>query len=606
MPALVTVALSIGLCPPALAAAGHLPGLLDPNPREMSTPNVLPGLARAVDRGPAPGGTGMGVVVTLARPDPAGEQSLVDAVHDPHSAEYRRFLSPSDFADRFGVPESRVDAVRDWLSAGGLRVAWVSAARDQIGAAGPVAAVSRRFATPVHAFDSVDGRFLANTAAPRMPADLGITNVVGLNTAQRMRPLSGPHQDQCAGPTCTGGTTPADLWSVYQQPAQFVGHGERVAVFGAGATDGVIDDLRLFEDRFRLPKVPVRVVHPGGESDDESGRVEWNLDTQAVTGMAPGLDRLDLYFGKDLSDAEVTRLFSAFTDDEDGPRQGTASFGECEAIPVVSRLARLPLLNLPLPVQQGLGNDMDNTVGQVTRQAALEGKTIFASSGDTGSSCPAVILPVVGAGNGVLNQGLPLPNSPATLPYVVGVGGTVLYTDGAGHRSREYAWAFGGGGSAQFIPAPSYQRGTPGLTLPCLADGARIGPPTLCRGVPDVAAQSGDVNGNGYDIISKGKFRPGGGAGTSLSSPLWAGMWARIQSASGSSDGLGFANYSFYRSGKDPESYRRDFFDVSSTDVRTGAPASNGLYPSLPGWDYVTGFGTPRVSGLICDLTHHC
>lgn len=606
MPVIVVAAVLIGLRPPALAATGHLPRPLAPLGGDGFTPNVLPGLARATDLGPAPGATGMAVVVTIARPDPSGERGLLDALHDPRDPRYGRFLSPAEFTDRFGVPPARLDAVSAWLTAGGLRVTWVSAARDQVGAAGPAAAVSRRFGTPMHAFDSPDGHFLANVVAPRMPAELGITNVVGLNTAQRMRPFSRPHQDQCAGPTCTGGTTPADLWSVYQQPPGFVGHGERVAVFGAGATDGVIDDLRLFEDRFRLPTVPVRVVHPGGRSDDESGRVEWNLDTQAVTGMAPGLDGLDLYFGKDLSDAEVTRLFSAFTDDPDGPRQGTASFGECEAIPVVAPLARMPLLNPPVPVAQGLGNDMDATVGPVTRQAALEGKTIFASTGDTGSSCPAVILPVLGAGNGVLNQVLPLPNSPATLPYVVGVGGTVLYTDGAGHRSREYGWAFGGGGSAQFIPAPSYQRGTPGLTLPCVADGARPGPPQLCRGVPDVAAQSGDVAGNGYDIISAGRFLPGGGAGTSLSSPLWAGMWARVQSASERSGGLGFANFALYRAGKDPASYRRDFFDVSSTDVRTGAPAANGLYPALPGWDYVTGFGAPRVSGLICDLAHRC
>jgi hypothetical protein len=81
-------------------------------------------------------------------------------------------------------------------------------------------------------------------------------------------------------------------------------------------------------------------------------------------------------------------------------------------------------------------------------------------------------------------------------------------------------------------------------------------------------------------------------------------MWARVQAASGGAKGNGFANYSLYRVGKDPVSYRRDFFDVSSTDTATGLPASNGAYATLPGWDYVTGFGTPRVAGLICDIDH--
>jgi subtilase family serine protease len=121
-----------------------------------------------------------------------------------------------------------------------------------------------------------------------------------------------------------------------------------------------------------------------------------------------------------------------------------------------------------------------------------------------------------------------------------------------------------------------------------------------------VSAQSGDISGNGYNIVTHGTFTHGAGAGTSLSSPLWAGMWARIQSASTNSDGLGFANNAIYQLANNPTNYRRDFFDITTTDPRTGLPSANGLYPTLPGWDYVTGFGTPRVSGLICDLTHHC
>ena len=64
--------------------------------------------------------------------------------------------------------------------------------------------------------------------------------------------------------------------------------------------------------------------------------------------------------------------------------------------------------------------------------------------------------------------------------------------------------------------------------------------------------------------------------------------------------------YALYRLGQDPTSYARDFFDVNSLDLTTGLPASNGLYTTGPGWDYVTGFGTPKVSGLICDLDGKC
>lgn len=590
----------IGLTPSALAAPAHSP--LGPT---STTGNVLPGLAKARDLGPAGDDRPMSLLVSIARPDPDGERALLRDEYDPHSDRYHHYLSTTAFADRFGVSAAHLRAVTDWLRGGGLRVTMVSAVRDQVAAAGTAAQISRLFRTPVHAFDDRGGGFLANTSAPSVPTALHISNVIGLNTAQKMHTLSRPARSGCRDQVCLGGTTPAELWSVYEQPSQFTGRDQRVAIFGGGSTDGVVSDLRQFEDHFRLPHVPVQVRHPAGETEfrDTSGRVEWDLDTQASSGMAPGLSGLDLYFGKDLADVEVAKVFSLFTDDEHGPRQASASFGECETVPVVSSIARLPLLDIgpSFPVQQGLGNNLDVTLTAITRQAVLEGKTIFASSGDTGSSCPVVSLPVLGAGNGVLNQAVALTNSPASLPYVVGVGGTVLYTDGHGHRAREYGWPYSGGGSTQFIPAPDYQRGTSGVTLRCLTE-----PAQLCRGVPDVSAQSGDIAGNGYDIVTRGRFVDGGGAGTSLSSPLWAGMWARIQSASNNDGGLGFANYALYRMGDNPTTYHRDFFDVTSTDLHTGLPSANGLYPTLPGWDYVTGFGTPRVSGLICDLGHRC
>jgi subtilase family serine protease len=102
-----------------------------------------------------------------------------------------------------------------------------------------------------------------------------------------------------------------------------------------------------------------------------------------------------------------------------------------------------------------------------------------------------------------------------------------------------------------------------------------------------VAAQSGDVISNGYAVYAAGALSQGGG--TSLSSPLWMGMWARIQSAA-RPGGNGFADWSLYRLGNDRVAAPQGFYDVVVGD--------NG-YPAIAGWDYVTGFGTPRVDGLI-------
>ena len=80
---------------------------------------------------------------------------------------------------------------------------------------------------------------------------------------------------------------------------------------------------------------------------------------------------------------------------------------------------------------------------------------------------------------------------------------------------------------------------------------------------------------------------------TSLSSPLWLGMWTRIQAAA-KGKGLGFADYSLYKAAKSA-SYANDFYDVTIGD--------NQPYPATPGYDNATGWGAPDVAHLMQDLT---
>jgi hypothetical protein len=180
----------------------------------------------------------------------------------------------------------------------------------------------------------------------------------------------------------------------------------------------------------------------------------------------------------------------------------------------------------------------------------------------------------------------------------VGVGGTVLYADSTApnaNRLLEYAWTHSGGNASPFITAPDYQHDVPNLNRTCVSDqnGNTTNTGQLCRGVPDVAALSGDVISNGYKIVSDGEDSSGGG--TSLSSPLWAGMWARVVgTAPAGSSGYGFANYAIYKIAKDPVRYARSFNDITV--------GSNGLNNAQPGYDYVTGFGTPNVTSLIADV----
>jgi subtilase family serine protease len=366
----------------------------------------------------------------------------------------------------------------------------------------------------------------------------------------------------------------------------------------------VIADLHQFDDAHRLPRVPVDVVRTpaGGDFSDTSGNPEWNIDMQAIHGMAPGIDREVLYFSPTLADTELVGSTTAWVNDPKGPPIMNASLGECEVTPLNDALNNSALLPLNgnenttgsvLPVTQGLSNSSEPAQTKALQQAVIEGRTFFASSGDAGSSCGVLYLGPLGAANGVANFGVPLTEDPGNNAYATGVGGTVLYSDGAqpAGRALEYAWTHSGGNASPFQTAPDYQQGVANLDRPCVMD--PTGQPTntgqLCRGVPDVGAISGDVLSNGYTIISGGKDSSGGG--TSLSSPLWAGMWARIAGTAPAGTSYGFANQVIYKIAKDPQRYAESFFDVTA--------GSNGLNPALPGYDYVTGFGAPRLAGLL-------
>ena len=567
--------------------------------------NMLPSLA-ALPSVVAPAEQVLSIGVALAHPDTRGEQALLAALYDPASPQFRQFPTFEQVAQRFGVPRSRTLDVVHTLRTAGLEVTTPDAMGDYVSATGTVAQVERAFAVTERTYTLSNGtRFVANTTGPQVnPAD-GVVTVVGLNTLQRYTlpaKRSRTAQDTCLQGACLGSTTPQDLWSVYGQPAKFTGKGVALAIIGEGDPKNLTGYLRTHEKTYGLPqsKVTIKCVQ-GTCGTDVSGDDEWQMDMQASAGMAPDNAGLNLYFAKSIFDGDLNNSFLAWSHDSKGPKLASASLGECESSPA-NGLFTGPLGATNANTTSGpaavvaFGNGEQAAVDPILATAVLTGKTLFASSGDTGSSCPVIALPVIGAGNGVANQVVPEQNYPASSVSAVGVGGTVLYTvdnkSGAGKtyqpggapatRKAEYAWNFGGGGASPYIPAPAWQHNVAGINQPCVTD-----PTVLCRAVPDVAAQSGDVVSNGYSVVGATGFTNGGG--TSLSSPLWLGMWARVQGAAGKN--LGFAAPALYKAASTPAGYAASFNDVTI--------GNNGLHNAGTGWDYTTGLGTPDVTGLI-------
>jgi len=555
--------------------------------------DVVHNLSYATLTGSVPATQTVTVGVFLSNPNQAAEDAYVKQLYDPSSPNYGNYLDPDTFNTQFGVPAAKFQAAQAWLQGAGLTVTPIEGSTQYVLASGSAAQVGAAFGTPLNYYTANGRSFYANALAPKVPASLGVSYVYGLNNFNK---LSIPRV-QASGPWTTGtqdatsGNVPKtgllsirDLWSIYDAPSTNMGNGQSMAIFGWGVTDPVIPDLRSFEAEWSLPGVPISVKRYGDTSTpDTSGdgaTVEWELDTQASTGMAPNVASETLYFAHHNTDTDVLASMVGWVADKHGPLQGSASYGECENVGNANAI---------------FADGMQVQGDKVLEQAAAEGRTLFSSTGDTGSSCPIIGIPVLGSPNGVASELYPGLNWPSASPWAVAVGGTVLHGDGNTPEKRldETAWAYTGGGNSTSEPAGSYQAGV--AETNCTFDSA--GNPTatgpLCRSTPDVATISGDVGtGNGL-AINDDNGADQQGAGTSLSSPLWVGVWARIQAAAKSSKGLGFANYAIYKLAQ--SSGGRDFYDVTV--------GNNQPYPATPGYDNTTGWGTPEISQIMQDLT---
>lgn len=580
------------------------------------TNNVLQGLSKLTPIGNTSPTAAIGVGIGLQGANPTAEAAYLAGEYDPTSPLYGQYLDPADYETQFGVPVDRYNTAVSWLGSTGLQVQTISGSSEYILATGPVSQVESLLNVQIKNFVSNGRAFFANVNAPTVPAALQVIAITGLNNIEG--PHLSPQIHAKPGTTATRPstlspsadmnlTTPPDLWSIYDQPANNKGEGQQMAIFGWGTTNNTINDLRSFEREYSLPSVPVRISYYGTETaiTDSGGEGEWNIDTQASTGMAPNVVDEHLYFGKAGTDADILAAYNAWAADRRGPLQGSSSFGGCEQAPGTNGLNGSP--GSPSGVLIA-GNPNQALYERVLRKIVMEGRTMFASTGDTGSGCPVISLEL----NGVTLVPTPMMNYPAVSSFVTAVGGTVLYFNDptattTATRALEYGWTHGGGGSSDFIAAGAYQQQMfPPLLFRCATDSQGKPyplPAPLCRGIPDVAAQSGDVISNGYTVTMSGNDNSAGG-GTSLSSPLWLGMWTRIQAASARPKGIGFAAATIYRIAGDSTKYSRDFFDIGGTSTDTTA-SCNGPNPyncSHIGWDYLTGWGTPDVTHLMLDV----
>lgn len=316
-------------------------------------------------------------------------------------------------------------------------------------------------------------------------------------------------QRSLAGRGPAGGFTPGQVATAYAVDRDTEASDQVIAIVDAYHSPDVLRNLNTFDARYHLPKEKhstFRVVdQDGGTALPKGSNRGWagetDLDVQAVRGLCRTCKIL---------------LVEATTN-------GTGRLGRAVDAAAAYRWRKGDGSTLPVGVVSNSYGSAENSRGldldAAQRYYDHPGVAILAATGDAGW---------FGWDYFRTNHREYVDNSsevPASLPTVVGVGGTSLKVDGAGVRTTESVWnrdgdegggrylGAGGAGCSEIYDAQPWQANAPGYdSLGCTAGK---------RSEVDVAALADPLT--GYDIFTTGHWSTFGG--TSLASPLTAALW---------------------------------------------------------------------------------
>ncbi|MFB7665253.1 protease pro-enzyme activation domain-containing protein [Kitasatospora sp. NPDC056138] len=502
--------------------------------------NVLPAVSHSTRTGEVAADRTITVAVSLGQRDTAGLDAFLAQVTDPKSPNYKHYLTVDQFAQRYGATEATVAKVTAYLRAQGLKVGAVTANRLTLEASGTAAQVQKAFGTRLSTFhDSTTGRdFYANSTAPVLPAEVAaaVTDVSGLNDYAKYRHFSTGRLSPEVGTRAPSGLSPAKARTAYNLnsalSAGYTGKGQSVAVAEFSAFQQ--SNIAAYDKYYGLTPPTPTVVNAGGGTTDLSGQGEVELDIEVIHALAPGAN-VKVYEAPN-SDAGEVALYSKLVSDN------------------------VPVISISWGIYEA-GETASNRVAVDAdfKEAAAQGQSVYAASGDSGSD---------DAGNGGTSV-----DFPAADPYVTGTGGTTLSTTSSGGWSKETAWSGSGGGVSSVFATPSYQTK--------VNTGAK-------RTVPDVAAVADPAT--GWAVYTAGAWYTYGG--TSAAAPNWAAFTAvyNSEAAAKSKPAFGFANSTIY-SLASSANYGAAFHDVTS--------GSNGAYKAAKGYDKVTGWGSYNGAGFL-------
>jgi subtilase family serine protease len=590
--------LSIGIESPLTADSA----VIDGNARVVLHGNVSPKARPEFDVGPTDPSLPMDRMILLLKIAPEKQAQLnrlLAEQQDPSSPNFRRWLTPEEFGEKFGRSPDEIATVSGWLVKHGFTIEETAKGGTWINFSGTSANVESAFQVKMHDY-SVNGHmYHANSNDPSIPPEIAglvagpvvLHNFPHRATHTRLRPMpEGKLQPNYTETDGSHDLAPGDFAAIYDvNGAYSLGYdGEGVTIAIVGRTHPNSNKWNTFRSTFGLPGNPPRVIVNGPDPGDLGGDedVEADLDVEWSGAVAKG--------------ATIDFVVSASTYSADGVDLSAQYIVDHNLAPIMSSCFDT--------CEPDLGSTWSTFYFDLWEQAASQGITVFVASGDSGAyDC------IDYYGNPISPRAV---NGLASTPHNIAVGGTSLNNlsdywssangaDGVSasgyipevawnNWDQGYYWASGGGASS-FYSKPAWQV-SPGVPN----DGRRDMPDVSLNADPFVGYrvftctyQNGpctSLSSNSWQIIG----------GTSAASPSFAGIMALIVQSTGGQR-QGNANSVMYQLGNaqygGASGASTVFNDIISGD--NGFSADLTGYSCTVGYDLVTGLGSVDTTNLL-------
>jgi subtilase family serine protease len=580
----------------ATASAKPLP------PRVTLSGSIAPAQARSHPDGTVAASSSFGFDLVLSLRNAAGAQAFVKAVSNPGSAQFHHYLSDAQWSSRFGPTKAEVSKAEAWLRSAGFSVTSVPKDRLYVAAQGTANGVEHAFGVQLGYYKVNGKRVRLAKGNLSIPSSLAgtISGVAGVNEDVATTGLS-----QAATQAATHATARATATQEPGPPAGFA-NPEPCSNYWGQKTD-TADSTSLYAPyKGPLPydicgykpaqmRAAYGLAGSVAKGNDGSGVTIAVVDAYDSPTL---LSDAQEYFT--LNDPSHPLQTSQFFNVEPSNINNVALCGGNgwypeQALDVESEHTMAPGANIEFV---GAQNCLDTGLLSALQTAVTSGASVVSDSwGDTlgdlltdaatktafdntfmmaDSTGVSVLFSSGDDGDNFADFGLDAPNYPASSPYITAVGGTTLEI-GAGNKVQgDYGWstakqlmcgpvtakncgsattpegslafqAGGGGGTSYYYAEPYYQDGVVPSDLALRNEAITGGP---ARVEPDISmdadAQSGLLIGLTQQFPNGTYYAQFKEGGTSLASPLLAGVIADADQAAGGP--LGFLNPVLYNS----------------------------------------------------------